>query len=110
MKSDIPWAAETHHVRARRSAAGAARRATRALAEMGVTAAITGSLAEGRFGTGSDIDFLITHCPRALKYAIENVVEDCLGGIPFDVIYLDEIPIDRRHRFTMHAIDARDLR
>ena len=48
------------------------------LAESGVTAKIFGSLANGDFGTASDIDILITTCPRSLKYRIESTVEDAL--------------------------------
>lgn len=79
------------------------------LAERGVTAKIIGSLAGGGFGADSDIDLLITACPRSLKYRIEALVEDTLDGFRFDVVYLDEIPIDRLARFTKDAIDARDL-
>ncbi len=38
-------------------------------------------------------------CPAHLKYAIEGSIEDHLLGIPFDVIYLDEIPADRLDGF-----------
>jgi predicted nucleotidyltransferase len=84
--------------------------ATAALAELGVKARIIGSLASGRFRPGSDIDFLIVECPRHLKYAIEGIVEDCLGELPFDVIYLDEVPAHKLDRLTGEAVDAGDLR
>jgi predicted nucleotidyltransferase len=87
-----------------------ARAAVAALNELGVAALVTGSLARGRFGLHSDVDLLITSCPRSRKYAIEGVVEDALGGLPFDVIYLDEIPAHRRDEFVAGAADARDLR
>jgi hypothetical protein len=74
-----------------RALAGA-RAAIAALRERGVTALLSGSLAEGRFAGSSDIDLLITKCPRSLKYAIEGIVEDHLPGFTFDVIYLDEAP------------------
>ena len=70
----------------------AAKAATAALAQLGVQAVVTGSLADGRFGAYSDIDLLVTSCPRDLKYAIEGVVEDAMAGFRFDVIYLEEVP------------------
>ena len=87
-----------------------AREATAVLAELGVKARIVGSLASGRFRPGSDIDFLIVECPRHLKYGIEGIIEDHLGGFPFDVVYLDEVPDRKRARLTREAVDARDLR
>jgi predicted nucleotidyltransferase len=88
----------------------AARAATAALNALGVTVLVTGSLARGPFGIHSDIDFLVTRCPRILKYAIEGVVEDALGGLSFDVIYLDELPTWRADSFMEGAIPAADLR
>jgi len=38
------------------------------------------------------------------------MVEDALGGLPFDVVYLDEIPAWKVARFTEGAVDASDLR
>lgn len=96
----------THRTRA----IAAARAATDVLAGMGVTALVTGSLANGEFGAHSDIDFLVTKCPRELKYAIEGVVEDLLGVIPFDVVYLEEVPAWKLPSFTVEAVDARHLR
>lgn len=87
-----------------------ARAATRALARQGVLARVTGSLAAGRFGTGLDVDLLVIDCPRALKYTIESLVEDCMGGLPFDVIYLDELPAPKRAGMLSVAVDANDLR
>jgi predicted nucleotidyltransferase len=95
--------APAHRIEVRRSAArggrqrearalAGARAAIAALRERGVTALLTGSLADGRFAGASDVDLLITECPRSLKYAIEGIVEDQLAGFTFDVIYLDEAP------------------
>jgi hypothetical protein len=67
-------------------------------------------LASGRFGPRSDIDLLITQCPRHLKYAIEGTIEELLQGLPFDVVYLDEIPEHKLDRFVRGAVDARQLR
>lgn len=97
---------EEHRVRA----VAAAQAATAALAALDVRAVVTGSLARGRFGPHSDVDLLVTACPRHLKYAIEGIVEDALAGIPFDVIYLDELPCWRLARFTEGAIHASELR
>ena len=80
------------------------------LSSMGVTAKVIGSLATDRFDDHSDIDLLITECPRKLKYRIEGIVEDALSGFKFDVVYLDEIPPHRLHRFTEGLVDACDLR
>lgn len=80
------------------------------LAERGVTARVVGSLAGGRFGSGSDIDLLVTDCPRDQKYAIEGLVEDCLAGFRFDVVYLDEVPAHKVERLVRDTVDARDLR
>jgi len=78
--------------------------------QKGISALIVGSLAKGQFGPASDIDFLLTSCPRKYKYAIEAEVEDSLGDLPFDVVYLEEIPADRVERFTSSAVDAHALR
>lgn len=95
----------------RRSVAIArARAATAALAQRGVSARIVGSLATGKLRPGSDIDFLIMECPQRLKYGIEGIIEDCLGGLPFDVIYLDEVPPRKLARLAKEAVDAGDLR
>ena len=94
----------------RRLAIMRARAAVSALALLGVRACVTGSLARGRFGIHSDIDFLVTSCPRSLKYAIEGIVEEALEGMPFEVIYLDEIPAWKVARFTEGAVDASELR
>ena len=93
----------------RERAISGSRDAVSALAALGVTAVITGSLARNRFGLYSDADFLVTSCPRHLKYTFEGMVEDALGGLPFDVIYLDEIPEWKVARFTEGAVDAADL-
>ena len=93
----------------RRRAVAGAKAAVAALAELGVSALVTGSLARGGFGAHSDVDLLVTACPRALKYAIEGVVENCLGGMTFDVVYLDELPGWKAARFTAGAVDVSSL-
>ncbi len=63
-----------------------------ALKGRGVDAVVTGSLAAGNFGPGSDVDFLVRSCPWHLKYKIESLVEDLMDGIHFDVAYREELP------------------
>lgn len=96
-----------HTYRAR--AIDGARRAAVELEKLGVEVVVTGSLARGTFGPTSDVDFVVLACPRALKYAIEHIVEDELAGISFDVVYYDEIPRWKRGRFMEGACRAPDL-
>lgn len=79
------------------------------LSRMGVTTKVIGSLPTDRFNIHSDIDLLITECPRSLKYRIEGIVEDALVDFKFNVVYLDEIPPHRLHRFTDGMTDPHDL-
>lgn len=104
--SHTPIAAKSHRV----DAILRARAVCCALEEIGVKARIFGSLASGDFAPTSDIDLLVSDCPRSLKYSIEGLVEDHLGTIPFDLVYLDEIPEYKKARFVAGAIDARDIR
>jgi predicted nucleotidyltransferase len=103
--------ADLDRAEARRTRAVAGAKAVvAALAPLGVRVIITGSLARGGFTQFSDVDFLVMECPRKLKYAIESIVEDTLEGLPFDVIYLDEVPAWRVPRLTEGAVEAADLR
>lgn len=68
-----------------------ARKAVVAMEERGIEVLLTGSLARGDFWPSSDVDFLVIRCPREWKYRIEGVVEDVMNGVPFDVIYEDEL-------------------
>lgn len=86
-----------------------ARRAAAELETRGVKVVVTGSLARGAFAIGSDVDFVVLECPRRLKYAIESVVEDELGGIPFNVLYREEIPPAMVRRFMDGPVRAPDL-
>ena len=94
----------------RSKAIAGARRAAAELQKRDVEVVITGSLARGEFDLHSDVDFVVLSCPRHLKYAIEGIVEDELGGIPFDVVYRDEIPPSEVPRFMEGAVHAPDLR
>jgi len=93
----------------RTAAIAGARQAIAALARKQVEALVTGSLADKNFDLHSDVDFLITQCPRDMKYAVEGIVEDALGTIPFDVIYLDEIEPRKLRSFADKARRAEEL-
>ena len=72
----------------------ALRRACLAVDQMqanGLVVRLTGSITRGEFRPGSDVDFLVESCPSQWRYRIEGVVEDVMGLVPFDVIYLDEL-------------------
>jgi len=92
--------------RARKAAA----KALRALGRLGVDARLIGSLARGDHRLHSDVDILILHCPDKLRYRIEGLVEDALGGLPFDVVYLDEVAPARRAVLEREGLRASDLR
>jgi predicted nucleotidyltransferase len=57
----------------------------------GVEARLVGSLPRGGLGLASDVDFLVLNCPDELRYRAEADVEDLVDGLPFDVIYFDEV-------------------
>jgi predicted nucleotidyltransferase len=95
--------------RARRARAAAAD-ALRLLAEHGVDARLVGSLARGDFRLHSDVDLLVLRCPAAPRYRIEGWVEEALGGLPFDPLYLDEVAPERRAALESEAVRASDLR
>jgi|AOMQ01.1.fsa_nt_gi predicted nucleotidyltransferase len=83
---------QKHSEQRRTTALQRATVAVNMLQDMGVKVRIIGSLAEGRFRTHSDVDFLVEHlADPAQRYALESVVEDTLQGIPFDVVYADEV-------------------
>ncbi|MBI3373213.1 MAG: nucleotidyltransferase domain-containing protein [Betaproteobacteria bacterium] len=93
-----------------RTARGAAIEVLRRLGSRGVRAGVFGSLAAGRFGLHSDVDFLVTDCPPALRYRIEADIEDRMQGIPFDVAYADEMREPWRARALAELRDASALR
>jgi predicted nucleotidyltransferase len=80
-----------------------------ALKTRGVDAVVTGSLAAGKFGPGSDVDFLVRSCPKHLRYALEAGVEDMMLDIPFDVSYLDELSEPIREQMVKTVVTAEDL-
>ena len=67
---------------------------------------VFGSLARGHFALHSDVDLLVTYCPEGLHYRIESAVEDVMGGLPFHVCYLDELPAEMRDTALRDAIYA----
>gem|GEM_PF-5037905 len=79
------------------------------LEQRAVKVLVTGSLADETFDVHSDIDFLVIECPRAMKYALEGIVDDAVGNIPFDVIYLDEVAPRKLRSFTEKARRVEDL-
>jgi hypothetical protein len=44
-----------------------------------------------------------------MKYALESIVEDALGRIPFDVIYLDEVEPRKLRSFIDKARRVEEL-
>ncbi len=82
----------------------------RALRARGVRAGVFGSLASGRFGLHSDVDFMVLECPPELRYCLETDVEARMRGIPFDVAYADELREPWRTRALAELCDASALR
>lgn len=92
-------------LRARKTAAAqAASRAIERLRERGVEATLVGSLKTGGFDMHSDIDILVTKCPRELVYGVETELEDIMNGLPFDVVYLELLPAAQREKWLEHAL------
>jgi predicted nucleotidyltransferase len=99
------------HTRARTAKARAAAvRALGALGAVGVDARLIGSLARDDHQLHSDIDILVLRCPDELRYRIEGLVEDALEGLPFDVVYLDEVAPTRRAALERESLRASDIR
>lgn len=74
--------------------------ALKRLAAKGIEARLIGSLAPGSaraFSRYSDVDILVLQIPSEYwRYRVEGLVEEALGGLPFDVVYADEIPEQER--------------
>ena len=101
---------ETRRRARERTALAAAAEALRRLRGRGVRAGVFGSLATGRFGLHSDVDFVVLECPAALRYRIEADVEACMQGIAFDVAYADEMHEPWRSRAFAGMRDESALR
>ena len=93
----------------RAAAVAGAKKAITELERRHVKALVTGSLADDSFSLHSDVDFLILECPRRMKYALEGIIEDALGKIPFDVIYLDEVAPRKIRSFREKARRVEEL-
>lgn len=94
----------------RERAIRAARQVLYWLATQSVEAGVFGSLARGLFKAHSDVDFLILNCPERLRYRLEAGIEDRMEGLPFNVVYLDEIPEPLQHQALQEVARASDLR
>ena len=55
------------------------------------------------------VEVVVTGSLCDLKYAIEGIVEDELGNVPFNVVYREKIPPSRLDRFMEGAVNASDL-
>ena len=93
-----------------RAARAAAIAVLQRLRSRGVQAGVFGSLATGRFELHSDVDFVVTECPPALRYRIETDVEERMRGLPFDVAYADEMREPWRSRALAELRDESALR
>jgi predicted nucleotidyltransferase len=62
-----------------------------ALDRLGGRAAVTGSLADGRFALHSDIDFLVLDTGGISDGRILRAVEEEIGDLPFDLLWLDRL-------------------
>lgn len=85
------------------AATRAASRALERLSARGIEASLVGSLKSGGFGLHSDIDILVTKCPKDLVYTVEAELEDIMNGLTFDVVYLDLLPQEQRESWLRHA-------
>jgi len=101
---------ETRRRARERAARASALAVLRHLRARGVRAGVFGSLAAGRFGLHSDVDFIVLECPLALRYRIETDVEERMQGIPFDVAYADEMREPWRSRALAALQDESALR
>lgn len=68
-----------------------------------------GSLASGDFKQRSDIDLAVSGLPREHIYKVESRIEEILGGMRFDLVYMETAPaylIERiREKGTQYACD-----
>ena len=101
--------AKTQHISREKTASSRAVEVLEALKMRGVDAVVTGSLAAGKFGPGSDVDFLVRSCPKHLRYALEAGVEDIMLDIPFDLSYRDELPAPVLEQMVKTIATAEDL-
>lgn len=53
---------------------------------------IFGSLLSGTFREHSDIDLAVSGLPREHIYKVESKIEEIVGGMHFDLVYLEDAP------------------
>ena len=53
---------------------------------------IFGSLLSGDFREHSDIDLAVSDLPREHIYKVESKIEEIVGGMNFDLVYLENAP------------------
>jgi predicted nucleotidyltransferase len=53
---------------------------------------IFGSLLSGDFREHSDIDLAVSGLPREHIYKVESKIEEIVGGMHFDLVYLENAP------------------
>ncbi|SHE89773.1 hypothetical protein SAMN02745206_01013 [Desulfacinum infernum DSM 9756] len=49
-----------------------------------------------QFHPHSDVDFVVVGLPEIHMYRVEGRIEEILAGMPFDLIYLETLPEERR--------------
>lgn len=82
------------------------------LRETGVDAYVIGSLVTGRFMHHSDVDYLVCgHVEPVLRSAVEKVIAAGMenSGIPYDVIYSEDIKDDVLQEFCHDKADPSRL-
>jgi predicted nucleotidyltransferase len=53
---------------------------------------IFGSLLSGHFRERSDIDLAVSGLPREHIYNVESKIEEIVGGMRFDLVYMENAP------------------
>lgn len=53
---------------------------------------VFGSLPSGDFKQHSDIDLAVSGLPREHFYKVESKIEEILGGMHFDLVYMETAP------------------
>lgn len=96
----------------RKRAVSAAGAALAMLAADRIEARVTGSLAreEASFGEWSDVDLLIlSPVPEAQRGKLWLKIESLMGGLPFDLIFADEVDDRLLSSMLKGAKDARTI-
>ena len=64
---------------------------------------IFGSLLTENFHEHSDIDLAVLGLPRTHIYRVESKIEEILGGLQFDLVYLENAPAYLAQRIKAHG-------